>query len=122
MAKKTDFSQINTGRVYDQIAEATAEPIPAEHDPLELPQRKNRKTYTEEEAAAILQTMKTAGYKGLKLPRINVAFAPDVYNYVTTMAQVRGQTITQFVNHIMRLNMEENMELYQKAIEFRNSL
>lgn len=122
MAKKTDFSNINTDRVYKQIAEATAEPVPAENDPQELPQRRKRKVYTEEEAAAIMQTMKTAGYKGVNLPRINIAFAPDVYNYVTIMAQVRGQTTTQFVNHILRLSMEENKELYNKAIEFRNSL
>lgn len=122
MAKKTDFSSINTDRVYKQIAEATAEPVPAENDPQELPQRRKRKVYTEEEAAAIMQTMKTAGYKGVNLPRINIAFAPDVYNYVTIMAQVRGQTTTQFVNHILRLSMEENKELYNKAIEFRNSL
>lgn len=122
MAKKTDFSNINTDRVYKQIAEATAEPVPAENDPQELPQRRKRKVYTEEEAAAIMQTMKTAGYKGVNLPRINIAFAPDVYNYVTIMAQVRGQTTTQFVNHILRLSMDENKELYNKAIEFRNSL
>ena len=122
MAKKTDFSNINTDRVYKQIAEATAEPVPTENDPQELPQRRKRKVYTEEEAAAIMQTMKTAGYKGVNLPRINIAFAPDVYNYVTIMAQVRGQTTTQFVNHILRLSMEENKELYNKAIEFRNSL
>ena len=122
MAKKTDFSNINTDRVYKQIAEATAEPVPAENDPQELPQRRKRKVYTEEEAAAIMQTMKTAGYKGVNLPRINIAFAPDVYNYVTIMAQVRGQTTTQFVNHILRLSMEENKELYNRAIEFRNSL
>lgn len=122
MAK--DFSQVNTQRVFEEIAEATAEAptVPAGPDPLEVPQRANRRTYTDEEAQAIMMTMKTVGHKGVKLPRINVAFAPDVYNYVTTMAQVRGQTLTQFVNHILRLNMEENMEIYKKAIEFRNSL
>lgn len=116
MAKK-DFSQINTGRVYEQIAEATAG-----GDPLEKPKRTKRQTYTEEETQELLMTMKTVGHKGVKLPRINVAFAPDVYNYITIMAQVRGQTTTQFINHILRQNMETNREIYERAIEFRNSL
>lgn len=116
MARKKDFSSINTDRVYSEIEEAT-------QDPLEIPSgRKARKTYTEAEALEIMDQLKTNGRKGVKLPRINVAFTPEVYMYVTTMAQVRGQTITQFVNHILRASMEENRELYEKAIEFRNSL
>ena len=123
MAKKTDFTNINTGRMYDQLAEATAEPAQDQQEiEKALPGRKKRKTYTEEETEALLQTMKTAGHKGLKLPRINVAFAPDVYNYITIMAQVRGQSATQFINHVLRLNMEQHQDIYQKAIEFRNSL
>lgn len=122
MAKKTDFTNINTGRMYDQLAEATAEPGQDQEIEKALPGRKKRKTYTEEETEALLQTMKTAGHKGLKLPRINVAFAPDVYNYITIMAQVRGQSTTQFINHVLRLNMEQHQDIYQKAIEFRNSL
>ena len=122
MAKKADFANINTGRMYDQLAEATAEPAQDQEIEKALPGRKKRKTYTEEETEALLQTMKTAGHKGLKLPRINVAFAPDVYNYITIMAQVRGQSTTQFINHVLRLNMEQHQDIYQKAIEFRNSL
>ena len=122
MAKKADFTNINTGRMYDQLAEATAEPAQDQEIEKALPGGKKRKTYTEEETEALLQTMKTAGHKGLKLPRINVAFAPDVYNYITIMAQVRGQSTTQFINHVLRLNMEQHQDIYQKAIEFRNSL
>jgi hypothetical protein len=117
MAKTKDFSQISTGRVYEKIAEATAGA-----DPQEKPKRARKQTYTEEEAQELLMTMKTVGHKGVKLPRINVAFAPDVYNYITIMAQVRGQTTTQFINHILRQNMEANREIYERAIEFRNSL
>ncbi len=116
MAKTKDFSHISTGRVYEKIAEATA------GEPQEKPKRARKQTYTEEETQELLMTMKTVGHKGVKLPRINVAFAPDVYNYITIMAQVRGQTTTQFINHVLRLNMEENRAIYEKAIEFRNSL
>jgi hypothetical protein len=107
MAKK-DFSQADPGALYQSIAQATAE--------------KGERIFTEEEKVEMLQSMKTRGQKGVKLPRINVAFSPEVYDYVTTMAQVRGQSITQFINHILKQNMEANMEIYEKAIEFRNSL
>ncbi len=123
MANKKDFSQVNTGRVFEEIAEATAPQIDPAKDPLEIhAARRDRKTYTDAEALAIMDTLQTTGRKGVKLPRINVAFTPEVYMYITTMAQVRGQTITQFVNHILRKSMEDNREIYEKAIEFRNSL
>lgn len=107
MAKK-DFTQADPGALYQSIAQATAE--------------KRERVFTEEEKTEMRQNMKTRGQKGVWLKRINVAFSDDVYDYVTTMAQVRGQTITQFINHILRQNMEQNMEIYEKAIEFRNSL
>lgn len=128
---KKDFTQVNTNRVYDAIAEATAEPeTPAEKIPMldeseaqELfPKKKERKTYSEKERQEIMKTLKTAGYKGCKLPRINLAFAPDVYDYISTMSQVRGQTMTAFVDHVLRKSMQENAEIYAKAIEFKNSL
>lgn len=129
---KKDFTQVNTNRVYDAIAEATAEPetpaaekIPMldESEAQELfPKKKERKTYSEKERQEIMRTLKTAGYKGCKLPRINLAFAPDVYDYISTMSQVRGQTMTAFVDHVLRKSMQENAEIYAKAIEFKNSL
>lgn len=118
MAKKQDFSKINTGNIYsDAIAEATAEPA---QEPQE--KRKARKTYNEQEAAENLQNMKTAGRKGLKLPRINLAFAPDVYDYIRTMARAAGMNYTDFVNMILRQHMDDHAEAYKKAIAFREDL
>ena len=128
MAKK-DFSQINTNRVYGTIAEATAEP---EQEAVEVLQdaaaqeitqtRKERRTYSEQEAAEILQTLRTSGRKGVKLPRINLAFAPEVHEYITVMSRVRGENLTQFVNMVLKQHMEEHRDIYEKAIEFKNSL
>lgn len=128
MAKK-DFSQVNTGRVYGTIAEATAEP---EQEAAEVVQeaaaqeaaqeRKPRRTYTEQEAAEIMQTLQTSGRKGIKLPRINLAFTPELHEYIITMSRVRGENLTQFVNYVLRQHMEEHRDIYEKAIEFRNSL
>ena len=50
MAKK-DFSTINTGRVYEAIADATAEPVQEVQEKQETKKKyKPRKTYTEQEA------------------------------------------------------------------------
>lgn len=119
MAKK-DFSKMNTGRVFDAIADATAEPEQAAQEAQET--RKARKTYTEEEAAEFLRTGRTSGRKGLEQNRINMAFLSDIYEYIQIMSRVRGETMTAFVNHVLRQHMEEHRDVYDKAIEFRNSL
>ena len=128
-AAKKDFSGINTGRVYGTIAEATAEPEQATQEAAEIEQmqpaqeaRKQRKTYTEQEAAEMLQNMQTSGRKGLKLPRINLAFSPELHDYITTMSRVSGENLTQFVNHVLQEHMEAHRDVYDKAIEFKNSL
>lgn len=106
MAKK-DFTQVDS-----VIAQVTA------------PQgaKKPRKEYTEQEAREIAETMQTTGRKGVKMPRINLAFRPAVYDYIVTMARVRGETLTEFCNLVLSEHMEQHRELYEKAIEFRNSL
>lgn len=137
MAKK-DFSGMNTGKLYDVIAEATAEPAAQEaaenqqeQEAAEVPQEPaytytgpGRKTYSAESAEAkeLMNNFKTNGRKGLNLPRINLAFSPDNYDYITTMARVRGENLTKFVNAIIAEHKEQHKEVYEKAIEFRNSL
>lgn len=63
----------------------------------------------------------TAGRKGAKLPRMNIAFAPEIYDYIQTMSRVRGETLTDFVNHVLRQSMDDYADIYKKAQEFRNS-
>lgn len=113
MAGKKDFSSVNTGRVYDTITEATAEPEK---------KRKDRKTYTEEEKALYQQMGATKGRKECRMVRINMAFTPVVHDYIKTMARVRGESITDFTNYIFTKSMADNAELYEKAKEFRDSI
>lgn len=117
MAGKKDFSNINTGNIYNStIAEATQE-APAAQE-----KRKTRKTYNAQEAAEFLSDMKTAGHKGVKLPRINLAFSPEVYDYVKTMSKASGLTYTEFINRILQDHKEAHADTYKQAIKFRNSL
>ena len=83
--------------------------------------RKERRTYSEQEAQELLDTLNTAGRKGLKLPRINMAFTPANYEYVRTMSRVRGETLTTFVNMIIEQSLKDNADLYKEAVAFRDS-
>lgn len=142
MAKK-DFTGANTGRVYNQIAEATAEPeTPATHDAQETQdaQRayntqetqqeletghkpyKPRMEYTAQEAEEYARKGQTRGRKGCKMVRINMAFPFEVHEFIKAMARVRGETITDFTAHVFRQYMAEHMDTYRKAQEFRDSL
>lgn len=120
MAAKKDFTTANTGRVYGAIAEATAAPDQQEEQQTQEEQqaRKPRKEYTEAEKYQYMQEGKTKGRKGCKAIRINMAFTPEVHEYIKTMARVRGESITDFTNYIFTRSMEENAETYQKAKEF----
>jgi hypothetical protein len=114
MAKKQDFSKINTGDIYsDTIAEATQEP----HG-----KYKDRKTYNAQEAAEYSNKLNTSGRKGLKLPRVNLALAPDMYDYVKTMSKVTGMTYTEFVDKLLRDHKAEHGDIYAQAVKIRESI
>lgn len=124
MAAKDFTAALDVNPVYSVIAEATAaQEITENEETTQTEETKRaRKTYTDEEAQEFLANLKTAGRKGVKLPRLNMAFSPDVYDYIRTMSKVSGITLTEFVNKVMKQYMDEHMEQYEKAIEFRNSL
>lgn len=125
MAKaKKDFGSLNTNPVFAAIVEKAAEPQPAQDssNAAEPATHKDRKTYSEAEKAEFMAELKTTGRKGCKLPRINLALTPAIHDYVRTMARVQGITITEFINNIIAEYMAENKDIYEKAIEFRNSL
>lgn len=85
-------------------------------------ERKPRRTYTEAEQAVYKNELRTGGRKGCALPRINMGFAQDVYDYIRIMSRASGQTMTQFVDLIMRKSMADNAELYQQAKVFTENL
>lgn len=121
MAKK-DFTQVNTSAVYNTIAQATAEEQETQETQEIVKTRKPRKTYNAQEKAKYMQTLNTAGRKGVSLPRINLAFTQPNYDYICTMSRVTGLNLTEFVNEIIDRHRENHSDLYNKAVEFRNSL
>lgn len=120
MAK--DFNNIKAGKVKNTIAAATQETQEVQEIHETQDTRKKRRTYTNQEAAEFLKEMNTSGRKGLKLPRINIGFSPDVYDYVKTMANAAGMNYTDFVNKVLRDHMESHQDVYQRAVDIRNSI
>lgn len=115
MAKK-DFTTANTGRVYTAIEEATAEP---EHEAQQA--QEEQPMQEAQKAQKANKPQGTQGKKGYKAIRINMAFSPEVYEYIKTMARVRGENVTEFTNFIFAQSMEKNADLYEQAKKFINS-
>lgn len=65
---------------------------------------------------------RTQGRAGCKAQRINMAFLPEVHNFIRTMSKVRGESVTAFVNSVLLKAMEDNKEVYEQALKFKNSL
>lgn len=117
---KKDFTQANTGRAYNQMAEAIAEPEELEEqNTQDTHEVQNPRTpYTAEKVQEMREAGTTQGRKGCKAVRINMAFTPDIYEYIRTMARLRGESVTAFTNFVFRQSMEYNSELYERAKQF----
>lgn len=116
---RKDFSKANTARVYDAIAQATAEPAQEAQEVQEA--KRPRKVCDAQEAQEMREAGTTQGHGGCKAQRINMAFLPRVYEYLKTMSRVQGKTMTDFANEVLAKSMEDNAELYAQAKEFLKS-
>ena len=117
MSKK-DFSNVSTGSVYNTIAAATSEADQVQTTQETQPAKRGRKPRTTHDISNNASNTQS----NEKLLRINMAFDNDVASYIRTMARVSGLTMTDFCNVALRQHMKDHEQLYQKAIEFRNSL
>ena len=51
-----------------------------------------------------------------------MAFAPDVLDYLRTMSGLRGESITKYVDRVLRSDMEKNADIYQQAVALAKML
>lgn len=145
MAAKKDFTA-STEKVLNQIEIATATGTTQEADTTQEVKKtqekkttrktaakaskpaktsgKTRKTYTEAEALEAQENLKTSGRKGVSLPRINMAFTPSNYDYIKTMAAMHGVSLTEFVNNLIKQDLETgaNAKAYKQVVKLRNSI
>jgi len=115
MSKKLD---IDTTNIFnDTVNAAVSEPIP---EP--IPRQKRSEMPTAAIVEQAREQGRTQGRKGCKAHRFNMAFSPKAYDFITCMARVRGETITSFVNYLIEKAVDDNAEIYQQALKFRDSL
>lgn len=108
-ASKKDFSNINTGKVYEQLDQATGgEGQQGTASPKEVAQRKAE--------------LKTQGRKGCKATRINMAFTPDNHEFIKVMAKASGHSMTEFTNLVIEAYRNEHPEIMQQANAFLETI
>ena len=86
---------------------------------------KNRKMQTpasREEAKERMALMQTRGRKGVHLPRINMGFTPENHDFIKTMALITGQTMTEFLNDIIKQYREEYGQVYAEIVKMREKI
>lgn len=90
---------------------------------LEQLQGKRRKipTASKEEAEERKAAMRTQGKKGAKLTRINAAFTPENIQYIKIMGRIRGESMSEFINHVLDKHREDNAEFYAQAKEIKDN-
>ncbi len=129
MADKKDFSSIGGFSLAAQQLKEAQE-VQEEQNTQETQQtqdkqekqRKPRKRYTQEEAQAILEEGRNGrGLGGVKAPRINMAFTAKNYDFIVTLARMRGETATGFLNHLIDLAREDYKEQYEMAKKLKES-
>lgn len=113
MAKK-DFSTLNTDPVYNTLAQATAETQEVQETPKRGRPRRMYDEYND--------TGEETSSRRDKLPRINMAFSVDNYEYIQTMARVSGMSLTDFVNNVVYSHRQQHKDLYEQAIEFKKNI
>ena len=86
---------------------------------------KNRKMQTpasREEADERMALMQTRGRKGVHLPRINMAFTPENHDFIKTMSAVTCQTMTEYLNDVIKQYREEYSQDYDEIIKMRERI
>ena len=106
---KKQFAEINTGKLYGNIEQATTP-------------KGQQGTASQEEQRARASALATQGRKGCQAVRINMAFTPENYEFVRVISKASGRTMTVFVNQIIEAYRAENPELMEQARGFLDTL
>lgn len=83
--------------------------------------RRNIPTASKEEAEERKASMRTQGKKGAKLTRINAAFTPDNIEYIKIMGRIRGESMSEFINHVLDKHRSDNADFYEQAKAIKES-
>ena len=57
------------------------------------------------------------GKKGEKLPRMNMAFAPENYDHIQLMGRLMGCSATEYVNRLIAADREARGDVIEQALK-----
>ena len=60
---------------------------------------------------------RTQGKKGEKLPRMNMAFAPENYDHIQIMGRITGCSATEYVNRLISADREARGDVVEQALK-----
>ena len=83
--------------------------------------KKDIPTASKEEAAERKQERRTQGKKGAKLTRIAASFTPEALDYIKTMSRIRGESMSEFIEHVLMQHKKDNEEFYNQVLEIRKN-
>lgn len=74
------------------------------------------------EVQYVQEAQSTQGKKGMKQPRINMAFTPENLSYLRIMAGIKGISITKYVNDLILQDREKKADTYNEAKRITESI
>lgn len=60
---------------------------------------------------------RTQGRKGCAGPRITMVFSTTNYNFIRTMARIKGQSLAEFTNEMITQYIADHGQYYEQAAE-----
>lgn len=76
-----------------------------------------KKEATAKEKERRIGLRKTQGAKGCRMPRINLGYTMDNYNFIRVVSRMQGKTMSRLINDIIEKYRKEHQHLYDKAKE-----
>ena len=73
--------------------------------------------YEAQETAGDPVSKRTQGKKGEKLPRMNMAFAPENYDHIQLMGRLVGCSATEYVNRLIAADREARGDVIEQALK-----
>lgn len=83
--------------------------------------KKEIPTASKEEAAERKQERRTQGKKGAKLTRIAASFTPEAIEYIKVMSKIRGESMSEFIEHVLMQHKADNIDFYNQVLEIRKN-
>ena len=111
MANKKGFKGDNPALSFISTPEAHEDH--EEHDTQEASVVLDAQEVHDERRTPVSQT--TQGKKGMKLPRINMAFATTNLEYLQIMSRIEGVSITEYVNRLIQADKEARKDILEAA-------